>query len=347
MPEIVQITAEPYSVRLRGALTWGQGHRLDSLEHVLVTVTLSGGAQGTAEATPRPTIYGDTQGSTLHIINQHLAPLIIGQTLTCVADIDALEPRLHMIRANNTAKGALNMALYGALAQSQHTSLQSLLGVTQTHIPVSYIVGTGSSDTVYADVNAAYMAGVRMFKLKIGKSPTEELRTLESLQTALPAAHFYADANQCLTQTTAGPLLSQMAEMGVSYCEEPLPVDQVLERQALRAQTPLPLIGDDSCFAVGDVSRELALNTVDIINIKTARTGFSQSRAIANLAASAGKGIMVGSQASSLIGCLHAALFAGSVSAGYPAECTFYLKTEGDLSAAPMINDGQMLLPNL
>ncbi|MEZ4612911.1 MAG: hypothetical protein R2838_22155 [Caldilineaceae bacterium] len=42
-------------------------------------------------------------------------------------------------------------------------------------------------------------------------------------------------------------------------------------RVALRGAV-LPVIADDSCFTVLDLRRELALDTFDILNIKTART---------------------------------------------------------------------------
>ena len=57
-----------------------------------------------------------------------------------------------------------------------------------------------------------------------------------------------------------------------------------------------------------------------------------------------GKEVMVGSQASSLLGCMHAALFAGQAAVTCASECSFYLKTEADLSFAPPIVDGWLSL---
>ena len=93
-----------------------------------------------------------------------------------------------------------------------------------------------------------------------------------------------------------------------------------------------------------ELERELAFDTFDILNIKTARTGFSRSREMLQTCASAGKDVMVGSQASSLLGCLHAAIFAGYREINCASECSFYLQTEADQRLAPAIEDGYMRL---
>ncbi|MEM9953105.1 MAG: enolase C-terminal domain-like protein [Chloroflexota bacterium] len=346
MASVASITAEPYNIPLLGTLKWGKGHQLAYLNHVLVTVTLSDGSVGQAEATPRPSIYGETQASILHIAQEHLAPLLATHTLKTRADVDDLDVILHHIKGNQTAKGALNIALHHAVAQSAGQTLAECLGVKTDSTEVSYIVSTGSLEAVLADVDSIYQQGVRVFKVKIGMDIPQEIATIRQLIATFPKAKFYVDANQCLTIDNAPSVLNQLYEMGVLYCEEPLPVHQVHERQHLRQQTAMPIITDDSCFTVGDVQRELALDTFDIVNIKTARTGFSQSALIAKLAREHDKQVMVGSQASSLMGCQHAALFAMSVDSECATEATFYLKTNSH-QARPQIDDGQLRLDAL
>ena len=56
---------------------------------------------------------------------------------------------------------------------------------------------------------------------------------------------------------------------------------------------------------------------------------------------------MVGSQASSLLGCLHAATFAAQTAVTCASECSFFLKTDADLSLAPPISDGWLSMTEL
>lgn len=340
MPKIAAIKAAPLDVPLKSALTWGSGHILPQLEHALVRVDLSDGATGIAEATPRPSIYGETQASIVHLVEAHLAPMLLDHEVESFAQVANLTARLARIKNNNCAKGALDMALHQALARSRGEPLARYLGVTRTELQLSAIVSTGSSDAVMADVAAGFRSGLRVFKVKIGVDIASEIDTLARLIQRHPAARFYVDANETLDGTGAAAILGRLHKMGVLYCEEALPVRRLRQRASLRRSCNLPIIADDSAFTLSDLERELAFNTFDVLNIKTARTGFSESRRMLDLCAANDKRVMVGSQASSLLGCLQAATFAGCQAVDCPSECSFYLRTEADLRLAPVIADG-------
>ena len=91
---IRRLWTQPYNLQLKSALSWGQGHRLDALNHVLVFAELSDGAVGVAEATPRPSIYGETPESVAAIVAQDCAEMLIGQRIESVRDIHAAQHRL-------------------------------------------------------------------------------------------------------------------------------------------------------------------------------------------------------------------------------------------------------------
>ncbi|MCY4146146.1 MAG: enolase [Chloroflexi bacterium] len=342
MPLIERISCQPLHVPLQSALTWGRGHELAALEHVLVRVDLSDGAVGIAEATPRPSIYGETSVSAQHIIAAELAPRLHRRPISDFEAVAQLSAELAHIKANNTARGALDIAMHQALAQSRGDTLREYLGGARESLRLSSIISAGDSDRAQADVAAAYARGIRVFKIKIGRNIPAESDSLRDMMTAFPAARFYVDANETLPLATAAQTLDTLREYGALYCEEPLPVHRLRERRWLRQQTAMPLIADDSAFTPSDLQRELDFDTFDILNIKPARTGYSQSREMLLLAAARGKGAMVGSQASSLLGCLQAALFAGRAEVDCPSECSFYLKlkTEADLELAPDIVAG-------
>ncbi len=344
MPTIEAISTAPYDVPLKGALTWGSGHRLAHLRHVLVRVELSDGAVGIAEATPRPSIYGETQASVSHIVEAHLTPLLVGCELTDFDSVAAATERLKHIKNNNCAKGALDMAAHQALARSRGEGLAQYLGAARRRLEVSAIVSTGAQESVLADVAAWHGQGLRVFKVKIGADIEGEIETIKRLIGLYPQARFYVDANETLDRDGAAAVLNRLRGLGVLFCEEALPVYQLKARRALRQGCDMPIIADDSAFTLEDLRREIESDTFDVLNIKTARTGFSVSRRMLELCAAGGKRVMVGSQASSLLGCLQAACFAGDVAVDCPSECSFYLKTAADLSSAPVIMDGWLSL---
>ena len=325
-----------FRLPLRGALRWGKHSSLHEARHVLVRVTLSDGSSGVAEAPPRPTIYGETPTTICAVIAEELAPRLIG------APANTAPARLHEIKFNYAAKGAVDMALYDAVAQSGGQTLAALLGSGDAPLAVSYILGMGSADEVMAEAQRVVDAGVRVLKVKVGRDPAADLTQIDALQQALgPAVQMYADANECLAPQDAPRVLAALRARGLLYCEEPLPVEMVRERAALRAQALVPLIADDSAFTLRELARELALDTFDVLNIKTARTGYTESEQMRVAALAAGKGIMVGSQASAGLGAARAGLFAARPGIAHPSELTFFLKLEADIIAAPIpIVDG-------
>ena len=339
-PIVDHVETLSFRLPMRGVLRWGKSSALNEVRHVLVRVFLRDGSSGVAEAPPRPTIYGETVASIRAVIEEELAPRIVGTTVAAAA------ARLDEIPNNHTAKGALDMALHDALAQSRGMTLAAHLGARRALIPVSYILGIADLDTALTEASAVYAAGVRVFKVKVGRDWAADAVRIAALRTTLgDDVALYADANECFTPDDAASRLAALREAGLRYCEEPLPVEEVHARAALRAAAVLPVIADDSCFTVRDLRRELALDTFDILNIKTARTGYTASTAMLDLARVAGKGIMVGSQASAGLGTVRAALFAAKDGIDHPSELSFFLKLQEDVLEEPLtLQDGFLAL---
>lgn len=340
---ISSIETTPFRLPMRGSLRWGAHSSMDEARHVLVRVRLGNGSEGIAEAPPRPTIYGETVDSIVSIIRNELAPRVVGVPLAQV------QTRLQQVRNNHTAKGAVDIALHDAVAKSRGVSLANHLGSTQERVRVSFILGMGSQDESLAEAEEVVAQGVRVLKVKVGRDWAGDLAQIDALRAALlTEVDLYADANECMDAADAANRLAALRERGLLYCEEPLPVEQVMQRARLRAAQVLPIIGDDSCFTLRDLQRELALDTFDILNIKTPRTGYTESLAMRSAAQAAGKGIMLGSQASAGLGTARAAIFAALPGIEHPAELSFPLKLKEDIIQSPIpIRDGWMWLADV
>ncbi len=150
------------------------------------------------------------------------------------------------------------MAVHDALAQSRGQSLADLLGATRERVRVSYILGIGVRDEVLAEAERVVAQGVRVLKVKVGRDWDDDIARIRDLQAMFGASvELYADANETMLAEDAAPRLAALRELGLAYCEEPLPVEQVRARAALRARGELPIIADDSAFTERDLHREL------------------------------------------------------------------------------------------
>lgn len=346
---VKQVSTRPYPFELKSSLSWGRGHQLQSLQHVLVTIELSDGAIGIAEAPPRPTIYGETPESITAIIEREFTGMLVGQPLNNEDDIHTLYQQLSLIKNNNTARGAIDLALHMALTRSQGRTLSDLLEVDLDSVRVSFILGTGTTQDVMDEVRWAFEQGVRVLKVKVGKDFEREAEQISHIKDEYGhRLDVYVDANQCYTAENAVQHLQAFREMGVLWCEEPLIVTQMRNRETLHPQAPMPLIGDDSAFTLADLRREVNFDTFDILNIKTARTGFTESGAMLDAARAAAKGVMVGSQASTGLGTLHAAAFSALGGIDHPCELSFWLKLREDILDRPLqLHDGYLELAGI
>lgn len=330
---IVRLEGIPYRLPLHGALAWGRGSSLSVAEHVLVRVHLDDGSVGQAEAPPRPTIYGETPASVLGML-RHLEPALTGLEITDTARLDAAR---NSVVNNHTARGALDMALHDARAQAAGQTLFGVLLGPQTRVRPSFILGIAEHDAMLAEARRVVEAGVRVLKVKVGRDHAHDLRLIHELRAEYAGeVQLYADSNETLTPEAAPAALEAMREAGLTYVEEPLPVRLLRQRADLRGRGLLPIVGDDSCFTPADLERELDFATIDILNIKTARNGFTDSLSMLARATQAGLGVMVGSQASTGLGTLHAALIASQAGVTEPSELSFVLKLQGDLLTGPI-----------
>jgi len=335
MPKIADIQTTTFRLPMSGALSWGKASRMEQLEHMLVRLVTDTGHVGLAEAPPRPTIYGETPQSIQAIIQHHLAPRLVGLEIT---DLERIEREMAVIANNQTAKGAIDISLHEAVAATRGQTLLDYLNPPTRKIKVSYILGISDKETMLAEARTVYDRGVRVFKVKVGRNFSDDLARIQELQQAFAGENLslYADANEGLQPDQAPAQLGRLADLGILYVEEPLPVELIAERAALRAANIIPLIADDSTFTPRDLSRELRFDTFDILNIKTARTGYTQSRHMLAAAQKQGKGVMVGSQAGSTLGTIRAAMFAGLPGVDHPSELSFFLKLEAEIVNRPI-----------
>lgn len=332
-PRVARVEGLPFRLPLTGTLAWGAHSALSAAEHVLVRVTLDDGTVGHAEATPRPTIYGETPASVVAILNW-LDPALCGLSIT---DEAALNRVRNSVANNHSARGALDMALHDARARAQGLTLWDTLLGPRTRVRVSFILGIDTPAAMLAEAERVVAAGVRCLKVKVGRDQARDLAVIRELRAAFgDEVQLYADSNETLTPPEAPAALAAMRDAGLTYVEEPLPVRELRARAVLHARGLLPIVADDSCFTPGDLDRELDFDTFDILNVKTARNGFTDGRAMLERAAAHGKRGMVGSQASSGLGTLHAALLATRPEVTEPCELSFVLKLGGDLLDRPV-----------
>ena len=119
-------------------------------------------------------------------------------------------------------------------------------------------------------------------------------------------------------------------------------------RKMVAQKVDIPLMGDESCLTPSEVKREIELDCLRIVSIKTARTGFSLSKKIIHLCEQAGIRNLHGMQGETSVGTLASAHLCAALkntSFYYPSEISFFLHLTDDFLKEPItIRDGYLEL---
>ena len=344
--KITGLECIPFNLPLKHPVRFSGG-RLDVTEHVLVKVTTDEGLTGIAEAPSRPFFYGESQASMMEAVRRWFQPVLIGAD---PLSIERAWAGFSEVEHNNTIKGALDIALHDIAGQALGVPCHRLLGGWGTSARVTYICGYGPPSAMAEEaLRIRERYGIDSFKLKVGIDPRQDIVMLRTLRRALPDATLYVDGNSGLAPADALKVLEVAYEVGLVWAEEPVHRDDRAGRALVARHSRVPIMGDESCRTPQEVVREIDDGFVQVVAIKTARTGFRQSRDIVAHCDARRIPNVVASQGDSTLGIVCALHFtvAHRATASRPAELAFHLNTEADiLEEAVEIRNGQLIAPD-
>lgn len=335
--KITRIEAIPFAIPYRKPLVFASGE-VRVASHVLVRVHTDDGVVGVAEAPPRPFTYGETQRGIVAVIEDVFAPQIVGLTLL---EREVAGDRMARTIGNPTAKSAIDMAIWDALGKTLDVSVSDLLGGFTNRMKVSHMLGFDEPAVMVAEAKKMRDTyGITTFKVKVGRRPV----TLDTAVVRALRAHFggevelYVDGNRGWSPAESARAMREMSDLDLLFAEELCPADDVLGRRWLVGQTPVPFIADESVPTPADVTREILGGSATAINIKTARTGFTNSQRVHHLADGLGIEVVMGNQIDGQVGsaCTLAFGCAYSSTSHYAGELSNFLDMSDDLLTEPL-----------
>jgi L-alanine-DL-glutamate epimerase-like enolase superfamily enzyme len=179
--------------------------------------------------------------------------------------MEALDRKLER---NFAAKSAIDMALYDLQGQLCGLPVYRMLGLSTDKIPAStFTLGIDSAEKIRERVRL--YKDYPMLKIKVGGP--EDIETIRVVRSEAPKVRIRVDANCGWQPRQALLMIQQMAELGVEYVEQPLPAANMEGARWLYERSPLPLMADESCERLEDISD--CIGRFDAINIKMAKCG--------------------------------------------------------------------------
>ncbi len=282
-------------------------------DNVIVVMTDAAGRRGFGEASPFPSIHGETQATALA-----LAPALARQLIGLpVAEIAEAHRRMNrVVYGNNCIKSAFDMALYDLRGQAENRPVHELLGgLRNPELFTDYTVSLGDPDTMAGAARDIQAAGFPVIKVKLGATDGRDPERIRTIRAAVgDTIPLRIDANQGWPSVDfALETLRQLAPFGIQHCEAPIDRRAWMDLPRLRAASPIPIMADEACWDSADARRLLAVGAVDSINIKLSKcAGLHDARRIVDLATAAGLPLQVGGFLESRLGFTAAAHLAAS-----------------------------------
>lgn len=296
--KIIGVKAIPVRLPLPHVMEWATG-KMTAQSHVLVRISTDEGIEGISEAIPRENIYGETQKGMVHIINDHLAPLIVGLD---PFDVEKIHEKMGFIKSNLAAKGGVDVALWDIIGKACGKPIHKLLGGYREGIRPSRILWLTSDEDMLDQARELDSRGYRAFKVKGGTNPDADIMRINMLRDVVsPDTKLYIDGNQMYSYFDAMRVY-EATRGELDYFEEPIDAHNERDRVRLAHSIDIPVVGDESNFTIGDIAHQIDIDALSVLMIKIPRSGFTMGRKIAGLCEGFQRQMMIGSQSESELG---------------------------------------------
>lgn len=287
------------------ALNW-----FDSRAAVLVRIHTNEGLTGIGESA----YFGGPMSTTQHIVEEELAPLLVGQS---PLDIEKLWSRMYHRSMQHgrhgaviSAMGGIDIALWDLLGKINEAPVYRLLGAFRNVLPTYasggfYYEGQSASDLA-EELESYVRRGFRAVKFKVGRNPDVPMNPLRVIEDRAFAFHtpeedlervaevrkklgtdiqIMVDANSGWDVATTLRMLPALERAEVAWLEEPLFPEDTRGSARIQAASSIPIAGYETIQGRFGYRDLLVSGAVGIVQPDaTWSGGITECRRIASLA---------------------------------------------------------------
>ena len=243
-------------------------------ENVLARIETSDGIIGWGEAASAPTMTGETPGSMVAAI-RYLADKLEGLP---AADIAAAMYRARQyLYGNNSAKAAIEMALWDALGQAKGKPVYELLGgAKRLRVPALRLIGTGSTEGDIAETQKRLAEGYVAIKIKVGvASPEADAERSRAICATVKddKVLICTDANQAWTPDEAIRFVRGIADTRIEFFEQPVAGHDVAGMARVAAASRVKIGVDEGLHSMDDLQHHHDMKAAQGCSLKTIKLG--------------------------------------------------------------------------
>jgi muconate cycloisomerase len=304
---ITTVHAEPITGRIRPdlAIVSALAEHLAG-QYVLVRVQDGAGHTGLGEASVTSVWSGETQAGTIALINNVLAPLVVGAD---PFDTEWVSRRLDRAAFGNSfAKAALEMALFDLQGRTLGVPVYRLLGgkaggdglaPEARGIRLKFVVGAVEPKLAAQQAQCMVKQGWGAIKVKVGRHDNSQVDVdrLRAVRDAVgPGTWLSVDANGGYTVEQAAWMAPRLEKFDVALLEQPTRRGDHVAMAEVRRRSGIPIMADESVFTPQDALEIVRHRAADVLSLYPGKHGgMRATQAIAKLAEAAGLPCTIGS----------------------------------------------------
>lgn len=260
--ETIPIWSEPSRPRLSAL---GQTSGFD---YGLVLVRTRCGLEGLGEISM---LWDGAGGRACYDVDQILAPAIIGLSAFDIPKVlERMDQAIRFSRGSNTAKAAIEMALWDIQGKHLGVPVYNLLGGRMRDcIPLSISIYMDDPQVMAESAASMVAKGFGTIKIKIGQGLDRDRAALKAIRAAVgDAVNIRVDANMAWRSTAvAAASIRALEAFGIHSVEQPMAPERLSDIALLRSQVSAPIMLDESIWSPEDAVQALRAGAADILNV--------------------------------------------------------------------------------
>ncbi len=278
----VELEARIATLRMAETFVIARGAS-DEAEAVVVEIRHDG-VSGFGEANPIDR-YDESAASALAFLES--AGELLGDDPFA---LEAIEARLGERPGEQAAKAALDAALHDLCGKLAGLPVWRLLGLSRAGPPTSWTIWLGDPDDMARRAEKV-LGRFKRLKLKLGGRDGLDVDRVRAVH-GVSDVPLQVDVNEYWSLDEALEALPELKELGVEYCEQPLPAGDP-DGPELKRRSPLPVYVDEDCHTLADVAA--CAERAHGLTVKLAKSGgIREAVRIAHAGRALGLGLMLG-----------------------------------------------------
>lgn len=299
----MKLLQDRYEIHPRVPFTIARGST-SVYERVRVRLVDDAGVEGWGEAAPN-VFYKET-ADTVTAALQRLSRLVERlKAIDSLEQIDSLEEQMRTeTPGDGSARSAISAAAHDLLGKKKGVPVWQLFGVDPMSAPPSsftIVISENEGELLHRVEEAR---SYPILKVKLGSDRDEWI--VNTVRRAAPRKLMRADANAAWDVKRAMHMARFLADNNFELLEQPLARDDIEGFRELKAQSPIPIIADESCLNASDIPE--VDGAVHGINIKLSKCGgLAEARRMIALARRRHLTVMLGCMVETSLGITAAA----------------------------------------